>query len=107
MCQVNFEIQTKNNVKPILSGEGRYRHIDNQTWVDFGINIDDPITPDIIINGNYELEVRVSFSATPTELEWSAWKASTFKVSSDGCDDSYYKVYFNDENQGVGVHLLN
>lgn len=110
MCQIKFTVQTTSNTRSILSGEARYRRIGDQTWTDFAINMTNPITPNITIVGEYELEVRVSFSATPTEIDWSLWKASTFEVARDGCDHSYYytpAAHLNDESQGVGVHLLN
>ncbi|GGG21083.1 hypothetical protein GCM10011344_22340 [Dokdonia pacifica] len=94
MCQIRFTVQTTNNMEPILSGQGRYRRIGDKDWTDFSINVSDPMTPDITIIGDYELEVRVSYLTTPTETDWSSWKASTFEIAND-CDRSYYYARVN------------
>ncbi|WP_299761715.1 hypothetical protein [uncultured Dokdonia sp.] len=101
MCQVRFTVETENNMEPILSGQGRYRRVGDQTWIDFDIDLSDIMTPNITIVGNYELEVRVSYEAVPTALDWSLWRGSTFKISEDGCDDSVY--YYAKGNQTIGA----
>ncbi len=85
-----FTIETGSNTEPIKNGQGRYKRIGDSSWMNFNINIDDPLTPDISINGNYELEVRISYKITPTEADWSPWRGSTFRVSGTGCDSAYY-----------------
>ena len=90
MCQVAFTIETGDNKEPIQNRQGRYRNINNSSWTNFNVDTDNSLTPEISINGDYELEVRVSYKAMPTEADWSPWKRSTFQVVEDGCDSVYY-----------------
>ncbi len=88
MCQIRFTIQTESNQKSIRSAQGRYRLTGNLDWVEFTIDLDNSMTPDINTVGNYEMEVRVSYEANPTTTDWSIWEATSFLISANGCDKS-------------------
>lgn len=88
MCQIRFTIQIESNSEPIRSAQGRYRLTGNVHWIDFAIDVNNPMTPDISTPGNYEMEVRVSYEAHPTTTYWSIWEATSFLVSANACDKS-------------------
>jgi hypothetical protein len=95
-----FRIETGDNTEPIQNGQGRYKLIGDSSWINFNIDIDNSSTPDIIINGSYELEVRVSYKIIPTEADWSPWRGSTFRVSENDCNSAYY---YAKRDQTIGV----
>ncbi len=79
MCVINFNIVTVGS-SPI-GAEGRYRPqgLAGDNWEIFPINLADMKTPDIIVNGQYHLQVRVQYP----DLTYSDWTPSTLiKVGS-------------------------
>ena len=80
MCQIHFTIQyTDPEGDSLQVAIGRYKLTLSTVWNDFIINLADPKTPDIVIEGFYDLEVKVQ-DAFGT---WSDWFASTFEISDD------------------------
>lgn len=87
MCKLPFEI-TEETEQTIVAIEGRYRDaIAQPAWTSFTLplpNSGDILeTPDILVNGEYHIEVRVQVS----NGLWSNWKrmSSNFVVA-DQCD---------------------
>lgn len=73
MCVIDFNIVTT-GTEPVAA-EGRYRNIDvvDSNWITFTVNLLEQETPDIVINGNYEFQVRVQYPDTT----WSDWTGSS------------------------------
>lgn len=60
MCKIRFNINASDSDGTINAGEGRYRIVGTTSWTVFAIaNINLPETPDITVEGDYELQVRV------------------------------------------------
>lgn len=80
MCQINFSIQyTDADGDTLQAAEGRYKLQNVATFSTiFNINLSNPKTPDIKVNGVYDLEVRVQ----DVRGLWSEWFTSPegFKV---------------------------
>lgn len=83
MCVINFNIATAGTAP--VSAEGRYRLAEFTTsgtpspWETFNINLQDIKTPDITVNGNYILQVRVQYP----DLSYSSWtEGANFKVGN-------------------------
>jgi len=80
MCQINFSIQyTDADGDTLQAAEGRYKLKSVATFSPvFNINLSNPKTPDIKVNGVYDLEVRVQ----DVKGLWSNWFTSSqgFKI---------------------------
>ena len=97
MCRINFTIQYI-DADHLQAAEGRYK-LKNATAYGtiFPMNISNLQTPDINVNGEYDLQVRVQ----STNGLWSNWYTSTFKVSSD-CSEVVI-TYFNTVQSGSAI----
>jgi len=81
MCQIQFKILTENNDKTLEKAEGRYKLASSTNWMVFSVDLNNLQTPDITIEGDYELQVRVTYESKPEEKNWSDWQQSTFSIS--------------------------
>lgn len=88
MCVINFNIVTV-GTSP-TSADGRYRPVGSSEseWVNFNIDLQDQKTPDIMVNGEYFLQVRVQYPNT-TYSEWTP--SSLFKVGNCSKLGNLYK----------------
>lgn len=79
MCVIKFNVVVTGT--PASSMEGQYRNMDSPMapWQDFQINILDQKTPDIQINGTYELQVRVKYA----DNSYSDWTDSSIFTVGD------------------------
>lgn len=94
MCQISFNINVQNN-EEIIAAEGRYKLQGAVSFEPvFTINdINNPITPDITIQGDYNLEIRVQ----GTNGIWSDWFATTIRVDTS-CAISSIGIYIKQGN---------
>jgi hypothetical protein len=68
MSIINFTLPASIGNGEISTAEGRYKLSSSSVWTTFNIgNINNPQTPDIIIEGVYDLEVRVIFTEGSSE----------------------------------------
>lgn len=80
MCQINFNINASDSDGTVVSGEGRYKLTSSSTWTTFNISsITNAQTPDITVEGDYDLEVRVQ----DNDGAYSAWTTGpNFKIGN-------------------------
>lgn len=78
MCVINFSIVNTGSTP--TSAQGRYRVAGSMSnWTTFPVDINNPQTPDIVVNGTYELQVRVQY-ADSTFSDWT--ESSNFRVGN-------------------------
>lgn len=82
MCQIDFTIQfTDQDNSLIQAAEGRYKLQSDSVFEPvFSIDITDPKTPDLNVNGDYDLDVRIQ----DEDGLWSNWFSTTFLIA-DTC----------------------
>jgi len=73
MCQIKFMLKTTSTIK---TTEGRYRAKGATSWKNFTVNKSNPLTPDIKVKGEYDIQVRIKDS---NDI-WSAWAVGKIKV---------------------------
>lgn len=66
----------------ITSASGQFRAVGDTNWLTFGIVLNNPETPDIVLPGSYELRVNVTNNINDT----SAWSNITTFTVSNNCD---------------------
>lgn len=98
MCVINFNIVTVGS-NPIAA-EGRYRKATSSAaWDVFSIDLLDKKTPDINVNGDYHLQIRVQYP----DLTFSDWTPSSlFKVGNCSTLGQSF-AEFADQDDAIGA----
>lgn len=99
MCRINFTIQhTDANGDGLQAAQGRYKFKNEVAFQDiFNINLSNPQTPDINVNGEYDLQVRVQ----DVRGLWSEWFISPEGFKVGNCTPNQKPTVFAGVDQNV------
>lgn len=91
MCRISLNINYFDGEGTgVLQTEAQYRKKPSLSWIPFPLDINDPKTPDLFVEGEYQLRIRL-FNG----YGWSAWFQSNFWIGCGEYDDGYNDDYKN------------
>lgn len=80
MCSIDFTVSWEDEDNSVIFGhEGQFRKVGSLSWTPFFFDINNPKTPFLIEEGDYELRVRI-FDGTI----WSDWFVARFQIGCGG-----------------------
>lgn len=89
MCRVDLNIDyTDLTGNGVIETEAQYRGVGTGGWIPFTLDINDPKSPNLFVNGKYLFRVRLN-----NGTGWSAWKQGEFWIGC-GAFDSGFDVGF-------------
>ena len=89
MCQIDLNITyTDQEGTGVLANEAEYKQVNSNVWIPFILDINNPKTPDLQTEGQYQLRIRLY-----NGYGWSDWFMSLFNIGcgafSDGFSDGF------------------
>lgn len=104
MCKIRFDVSQENTGDTITAIQGEYRLALTTSWTPFNVtNISSPETPDITVQGTYDLRVRIQ-NQDGVLSEWFIDPTNpTFQIGNCGGDVSNAAPTANAGNNSVST----
>lgn len=89
MCRISLNIDYFDGEGiGAIATEAQYRLTPSQNWIPFPLDIANPQTPDLFVDGHYKIRVRL-FNG----YGWSAWFISDFWIGCGAYSEGYNEGY--------------